>query len=139
MSSGNKTKLKIETPDESKKAVILQHEKNGELACAAAFEIVNKHNIPADEVGSYADLLDIRLIKCRMGLYGYKPENKIVKPAESVTPELKQAIEARLVDGKLFCKNAWEIASNLGLSKMAVSCACEALEIKMKKCQLGAF
>jgi len=39
----------------------------------------------------------------------------------------------------LSCAVSWEIADALQLTRMAVSEACEALKIKIKPCQLGAF
>jgi hypothetical protein len=44
-----------------------------------------------------------------------------------------------LVDGRLPCAEAWRIADERNLKKMDVSSAVEALEIKIKPCQLGAF
>ena len=85
------------------------------------------------------DLLKIKLAKCQLGLFGYTPERVIVKPADKVSPELEYAIRGRLVDERLPCAQAWEIAEELSLKKMDVSCAAEALGIKIKPCQLGAF
>jgi hypothetical protein len=49
------------------------------------------------------------------------------------------AIKEALVDGKLSCESAWEIARRFDASKMKVSSVCEQLKIKIKPCQLGAF
>ncbi len=136
---GSKKQKTIENPDDSKKALVLKYTVDGELSCIDAFRIVSGHKIVPDEVGMYADFLGINLTKCQMGLYGYTPEKKAVKPASSVSPELQKAIEDKLDEGKLLCKNAWDIASGFGIGKMDVSCACESMGIKIKKCQLGAF
>ena len=72
-------------------------------------------------------------------LFGYGPQRRIVEPAESVTPALKEAIEASLVDNRLPCRVAWGIADKMGLKKMDVSSACEALKIKIGGCQIGSF
>ncbi len=74
-----------------------------------------------------------------MGLFGYKPEKKVVKPAESVSEEMKKEIAAHLKEGKLTCADAWAIAKKLKVSKMDVSAACETMGIKITSCQLGAF
>jgi hypothetical protein len=55
------------------------------------------------------------------------------------TPALAEAIEAALEQGRLPCRAAWALAERFKLRKMAVSGACEALGIKIKPCQLGAF
>jgi hypothetical protein len=118
---------------------VRQRGKNGELACAIAFAIAESLGEPPLAVGKTADLIHFRLTLCQMGLFGYQPKKKIVIAAESVSQPLVQAIQDGLCQGRLPCQRAWEIARRMGLSKMAVSRACEALGIKIKPCQLGAF
>jgi hypothetical protein len=52
---------------------------------------------------------------------------------------LKENILAALKNNRLPCSAAWLIAKKLKLPRMKVSAACEALLIKIKPCQLGAF
>jgi len=113
--------------------------KNNELPCALAFKIADELNVSAAEVGKTADLLEIMLVKCQLGLFGYSPEKKIVKPQTPENPNLESTIRDSLVDGKLSCERAWEISRSLDIPKMAVSAVCEQLEIKIMPCQLGAF
>jgi len=85
-------------------------------------------------------LLGIRLVTCQLGLFGYAPEKKIVQPSETVDRALEDAIRAALQeDGRLTCRLAWELAERFQIPKMRVSAACEALSIKVRPCQLGAF
>lgn len=116
-----------------------EKEKDGEIPCAVAHQIAKELDVSPKEVGYTMDMLEIAIVKCQLGLFGYKPEKKIIKPAEKISEELKKEIEAELEDGKLSCKKAWEIAKRLGIGKMEVSSACEAMGIKIKECQLGAF
>ena len=58
---------------------------------------------------------------------------------ENVPKELESAINKKLIGGRLTCSSAWEIAGALNIPRMHVSSACEALGIKIKPCQLGAF
>ena len=113
--------------------------KDNTVTCAAAHKIARALNVPPAEVGVAVDLMEARLIRCQMGLFGYAPEGRIVKPADEVSPELEGAIRESLIDGRLPCLSSWEIAERLGLAKMDVACACEALHIKISSCQLGAF
>ena len=113
--------------------------REGMLSCAAAFTLVADLNSSPAEIGKAADLLDIRLVKCQLGLFGYSPEKKIVKPAATVDPLLQEAIRGELQGGRLACRNAWDLAERFRLPRMAVSAACETLGIKVKPCQLGAF
>jgi len=113
--------------------------KDNTIACAVVFDIANRLNVLPGRVGRTADLINIRLAKCQLGLFGYPPNNKIVEPAADVDPELSDAIRRGLVGDKLPCRNAWEIAARFGVPRMTVSGACEAMGIKIKPCQLGAF
>jgi PIN domain nuclease of toxin-antitoxin system len=62
-----------------------------------------------------------------------------VQPAKEIAPELKDSITAAVENEKLSCLAAWEIAKKLNIPRMKVCAACEALNIKIKPCQLGAF
>ena len=117
----------------------MRRAKNNELSCAAAFKISAELNVSPAEVGKTADLMEISLVKCQLGLFGYTPEKKIVKPKAAANPDLANAIRDARVDGKLPCESAWEIARRFDVSKMTVSSVCEQLNIKVKPCQLGAF
>ncbi len=125
--------------DDSIREQITRQTKKDELSCARAFKIADALKVSAAEVGKTADLLDITLVKCQLGLFGYTPEKKIVKPKAATNPKLESAIRESLVDGALPCAKAWEIASNFKIAKMNVSSVCEQLKIKIKPCQLGAF
>lgn len=111
----------------------------GTLSCAAAFKLAADLNRSPAEIGKAADLLEIRLVKCQLGLFGYAPEKKIVRPAAGVDPALEEAIRGELQGGRLTCRLAWSLAERFRLPRMAVSAACETLGIKIKPCQLGAF
>jgi len=112
---------------------------DGKISCASGHKIAGQLDVPPAEVGITVDLLEIRINKCQLGLYGYSPKNRIVKPAEKVSPELEEAILKTLSDNRLPCSAAWEIAKRFNIPKMEVSWACEALKIKISTCQLGAF
>jgi hypothetical protein len=111
----------------------------GHITCAAAHTIAADLSLPPSQIGMTIDLLEARITRCQMGLFGYAPQKNIVKPALSVPPELKNAIEACLIDGRISCGHCWEIASRQGLRKLEIAGACEALGVKVKPCQLGAF
>ena len=118
---------------------ILKHVKENDLACALAFDIAKLLDVSPDRVGRTADLMNVRLVKCQLGLFGYPPKTKIIEAASHVDQQLSAAIHAGLVNDRLPCKTSWEIADRFKVTKMAVSSACEALGIKIKPCQLGAF
>ena len=111
----------------------------GKIACAKVFSIASELGTSPAVAGKTLDLLEIRLVKCQLGLFGYTPDKSIVKPAEKVSQELESAIRSRLAGERLPCIAAWQIAEQFDLEKLDVSCAAEALGMKIKPCQLGAF
>ncbi len=111
----------------------------GEISCAAAFRIVSDLGVSPLEVGFTIDVMEIPVTKCQLGLFGYNPRKGFVKPAESVSSGLEDAIRRALVNDRLSCAAAWEIAEEIGVGKMDVTAACEALKIKISSCQLGTF
>lgn len=116
---------------------------NGEIACAHAEMISRTLHATMEEVGAVIDLMEIRIRRCQIGLFGYPrerfPEGRAVRPADSVPPDLEASIRSSLVEGKISCKAIWKIAAEHRMPKMSVSSACEALKIKIKQCQLGSF
>lgn len=128
-----------ETPDAIIHEELLARVKNKELPCAVAFQVARDLSATPGDVGRTMDLMNIRLVKCQLGLFGYAPEKKIVSSRMPDHPEVTAALQAALVERRLPCASAWELADRFGVRKMVVSAACEALEIKIKPCQLGAF
>lgn len=130
---------KNKTLDPTVENAVKHLEKNGELPCALAFDIAQKITVCPKDVGIALDLMNIRLTKCQLGLFGYKPTKKIVTPLTSVEPALKEEITKAAANNRVACEIIWDIASRLNVRKMTVSSACESLGIKIKPCQLGAF
>ena len=111
----------------------------GLIPCTAAFKIASETGKDASEIGLAADLLELRLCKCRLGLFGYSPQKCIVEAADEVSEKLRERIQVSLSDNRIPCAVAWDIAKDFALKKMEVSSACEKLGIKISHCQLGAF
>ncbi len=118
---------------------ILKQNKDGKLPCLVAFKIAKELQVSPADVGKTVDLLNFRLTKCQLGLYGYQPKKRKVKPKMPSDQGLKHAITGAVVEGKLPCRKVWDIAALYNVHKMMVSCACEAMNIRIINCQLGAF
>ena len=66
-----------EKPDTSIKNEILKKTKNKKIPCAVAFEIAKTLQVSPEEVGKTADLMNFRLTKCQLGLFGYQPKKRL--------------------------------------------------------------
>ena len=108
------------------------------LSCAVAFEIAKQLNVSPQKVGTAIDLMNLKIIKCQIGLFGYSTGKKIT-PEKTVDTALNDAILSAAIGNRLPCDKAWEIADKLNIGKLAIGNACEGLSIKIKPCQLGAF
>lgn len=113
-------------------------QKDNAVPCAVAFEIAKQLNVPARQVGITIDLMNLKLVKCQLGLFGYA-DGKKLNPGSASDEALNRAILSAAVDSRLICEKAWEIADQLKVGKISVGSACEKLRIKIKQCQLGAF
>jgi hypothetical protein len=125
--------------DDDLKKEILEQVKNNSISCKKAEEIAEEMGFSLEETGRTIDILNIKINKCQLGLFGYGETQKIVQPAKEIPPELKENITSALENERLSCAAAWEIAGKLNISRTKVAAACEALQIKIKPCQLGAF
>ena len=126
-------------PDPRIAEAINRRIKDETLPCALAFDIAATLGVEASQVGSTADLMEISLSKCQLGLFGYSPVKKIVAPRLPENGSVTEAIREGLVENRLPCVTAWKIAADFGISKLALAGACEAAGVKIKPCQLGAF
>jgi len=125
--------------DEQIAAAIQEKAVNGEISCRNIMDIAQKLNKEIAVVGVNVDLAELHINKCQLGLFGYRPETRIVKAAASIAPELEEVIRKSLQDGCLPCISAWNIADTREIPRMDVASACEKLGIKIKPCQIGAF
>jgi hypothetical protein len=110
-----------------------------EIGCARAFALADELGVEPIVVGRAADEAKIRLVRCQLGIFGYKPQKKILEPASPPPPAIAKALAEIAGDGRISCKDLWALARKLGVIRMDVAASCEALNIRIKPCQLGAF
>ncbi len=125
--------------DDTLKQEILKATKDNNIACKAAEKIAGALKMGIGDVGVGIDMLNINIVQCQLGLFGFDRESKRVAPAPSVAAELEAAIRKALVKDRLACASAWAIADAFQMKRIDVCAACENLKIKVKPCQLGAF
>lgn len=112
------------------------------LACGTGEKIAKELKVKISEVGITADLLEMKINRCQLGLFGWgeKPNHGgDIQAADSVSVEVKSALEKEAENGVITCAAIWRIADRLGAKRKVASAACEALKIKIKACQLGTF
>jgi hypothetical protein len=109
------------------------------ISCAEAHSIAVNLKVDPAEVGTAIDLLEVRIIKCQLGLFGYGKEKNIPSLSDKINPAIESAIKSSLVNDRLPCSTAWEIAGRFNVSKPMVAAECETMKIKISPCQLGAF
>jgi hypothetical protein len=109
------------------------------ISCAASFKIAHDLGLEPSDVGVTLDFLAIKIAKCQLGIFGYGKAKRVVNPLEHVPDFLEKAIRKDMTDGRLQCRNAWQAAERLGITRMEIASACDTLGIKISSCQLGAF
>lgn len=109
------------------------------ISCAEAHSIATELSVAPADVGAAVDLLELRIIKCQLGLFGYGKEKSIPVLSEKINPDIELAIKSSLMNDRLPCSTSWEIAKRFNVSKPMVAAVCESMKIKISPCQLGAF
>ncbi len=112
---------------------------DGVITCQAAFTVAAEYAVGPEMIGAAIDLQEARITKCQLGLFGHGSGPSPLKNAIRVNDKVKAAITVALVEGRLACNRAWQIADDLHLSRLEVARACESLNIRINQCQLGAF
>lgn len=115
---------------------------DGKLPCAMGEKIAKELNVTIPEVGLTADLLEMKIKECQLGLFGWggkQSHGKDIRADDPVSVEIKNGVLKAAVDGMVACPALWTIADRLGVKRKIVSAACEALGLKIRSCQLGTF
>jgi hypothetical protein len=132
------------TLNETLSEAIRSRTHKNKLTCASAFGIAKTRGVELLLVGKTADVLQIELDLCQLGLFGYPGHSKgwqSARVAELAVPAgLEEAIRsARDSEGELSCLAAWEAAAKFGIPRMQVGYIADKLGIRIRHCQLGAF
>ncbi len=113
------------------------------LPCAVAHYIAALLGVLPKEVGDKATELKVRLDMCQLGLFGYGRKGvscyKTVGRPVEVPADFLEKIKTAAVDGRIACKDLWDIADGTNIPRPEAGNAADSLGIKIKPCQLGAF
>ncbi len=113
--------------------------KEGMIDCTSVHRIAKTIGCPPAEVGVQADLMELRIARCQIGLFGYGQGKKNLNPDVEISEALKTEILNSREQGPIPCRRCWDIALAHKISRIDMGSACEKLEIKIKPCQIGAF
>ncbi len=113
------------------------------LPCAVAHYIAASLGIEPRDVGEAADALKVKLDQCQLGLFGYGRKGvsdyKILGRAVQVPGEVMEKIRAASKDGRVACRDLWEIARASKIPRAEIGNAADSIGIKITPCQLKAF
>jgi hypothetical protein len=121
------------------KTLLKAEAKDGKVTCVAVHRIAKELGITPADAGVQVDLLELRLIRCSLGLFGYGKGVKMTQPVDSISEDLENLLDQASDDGRISCHDCWRIAKQLKISRIEVSSACELKKLKIRPCQLGAF
>ena len=128
--------IEIDTGIEEK---LKKNSENGNISCPLVHSIAKTLSTTPDKIGVQADLLEMRLLHCQIGLFGWEPSGKLIDKNIEISEALEQELEKTIKDNRITCLGCWDIAKQLKIKKLDVASACEKKGIKIKKCQIGAF
>ena len=66
---------------------------DGTITCADAFDVAADLKVSPSAIGKTADLLEYRITRCQLGLFGFSPHKKIVEPAKEASAEVREQLE----------------------------------------------
>jgi hypothetical protein len=117
---------------------------NGEIACADAHALAEQLGIAPGALARVVNArTDMRFNRCQLGLFGFgskaEGKSKIVLVAAYVPPEIAEALQAKVKEGRISCKAVWEIAEQFKYPRLGIANIIEALGLRVKPCQLGCF
>jgi hypothetical protein len=129
--------------EESLQEAMLNRLEDGRLPCNQAFAIAQILGLEPERVGLKANDEGMRISRCQLGLFGYGPKaegkHKIVEPMEEVPERLAARLRAEAGADGITCSAVWKVADGLGIRRMEASSACEAMGLRVSRCELACF
>jgi hypothetical protein len=76
-------------------AALTARAEEGKISCTDAHAVAGESGIAPAEAGRTADLLELRIHRCQMGLFGYSPEKRNCGRSSPAPPRRKGSIASR--------------------------------------------
>lgn len=128
-----------EDVDKNLALALRQKVRRGYITCAALHKIASEFKISPSHAGISADLMEFKIGRCQLGLFGYGPENKILHTVTEPGADLLKQIIKKAENRRISCSACWQIAADAHIARIEVARACESIKIKISSCQLGSF
>ena len=129
-------------PDPQIAAALGEHCKEGKLVCAVGEKIATELGVTIARVGATADLMELKIQRCQLGLFGWGPKpdhGKDLPDVGDVPAGMQQAIADASEGGQIACAALWAVAREFKAARKTVAAVCEKSGFKIRPCQLGAF
>ena len=112
---------------------------DGRLPCAVAFKVARKLNITPRTVGDKANEMKVKIINCQLGFFDVEKATHSDLDDIPIAAEVQEKIRTSLINSKLPCNVAFQIARELKVGRKQVGDTATKLNIKIANCQLGCF
>jgi hypothetical protein len=86
-------------------ALIKEKISENAISWAEAHRIAVQLNATPAEVGTAIDLLEVRMNKCQLGLFGQGKQKNIPALSGKIDPEIESAIKSSLTNSRLACSS----------------------------------
>jgi hypothetical protein len=113
--------------------------KDGYLPCPAAWVLADEAKVPRIVIGSIADGLGVRVVKCQLGCFGVAKTPGKKTDYEALESGVVAAIEGLEADDQLTCAAVFDLAKTHKLNPMVIADEISAMGLKVHICQLGCF
>ena len=119
-------------------------DENGQLPCEAAHSVARQLGIGPGIVGEVADVTEVRISRCQLGLFGHAPKKgmdgfKTVIKLANVPADIADELSRAAPSGEISCAELWRMAREKALDRSEMGNIAETLGLRVRPCQLGCF
>ena len=113
--------------------------RDGYLPCPAAWKVAKDAGVPKIAVGEIMDRKGFRMIDCQLGCFAVDKTPYDASAQKQLDDEVVRRLEELKQDNGITCTAAFELAAELKKMPMDIADAANALNMKIRQCQLGCF
>jgi hypothetical protein len=113
--------------------------RDGCLPCPKGWRIAKDFAVSRIAVGAIMDSLGLRVANCQLGFFRVDKTPHMGSSQQEPSPEIAAALKELDASRSLNCSAVFELARRIKTTPMKISEAANALELKIRNCQLGCF